>query len=80
MLTLIPNPDMHGGASEAQWSERFRALHERQRRLEAFLAEGTLTDESRARELEGRSEELSSEIDALEQEADRAEVPAAWRE
>ena len=80
MLTLIPNPDMHGGASEAQWSERFRALRDRQRRLEAFLADGTLTDESRARELEGRSEELDAELDALEREADRAEVPAAWRE
>jgi len=71
---------MHGGASEAQWSERFRALRDRQQRLEAFLADGTLTDESRARELEGRSEELDAELDALEREADRAEVPAAWRE
>jgi clan AA aspartic protease (TIGR02281 family) len=80
MLTLVPNPDMHGGASEAQWSERFRGLRERQRRLEAFLADGALLDESRARELEGRRERLLAELDALEQEADRAEVPAAWRE
>jgi len=80
MLTLIPNPGMHGGASQTQWSERFRSLHERQRRLETFLADGTLTDESRARELEGRREEIVAELDALEREADRAEVPAAWRE
>jgi len=80
MLTLIPNPSMHGGANQTQWSERFRALHERQRRLEAFLADGMLLDESRARELEGSREEVLAELDALEREADRAEVPAAWRE
>jgi clan AA aspartic protease (TIGR02281 family) len=80
MLTLIPNPDMHGGANAAQWSERFRALHERQRRLEAFLADGDLTDESRARRLGRSRDEIAAELDALEREADRAEVPAAWRE
>ena len=80
MLTLVPNPDMHGGASEAQWTARFRALRERQQRLEAFLADGTLTDEGRARELEGRRAQLAEELEALEREADQAEVPAAWRE
>jgi hypothetical protein len=60
MLTLVPNPDMHGGASQAQWSERFRGLRERQRRLEAFLADGALLDESRARELEGRRDSSPS--------------------
>ena len=80
MLTLTPNPGMHGGASQAEWSERFRALRERQRRLEAFLADGKLMDESRALRLEGRREEIAAALDALEGEADRAEVPAAWRE
>jgi len=80
VLTLIPNPSMFGGASEAEWSERFRSLRERQRRLEAFLADGTLTDEGRARVLEAQREKIAAELDALESEADRAEVPAAWRE
>ena len=80
VLTLIPNPDMHGGASEAQWTERFRSLRERQRRLEAFLADGQLSDDSRARELEAHREQIAAELDALEREADRAGVPATWRE
>jgi len=80
MLTLLENSNMRGGASEAQWSERFRALRERQARLEAFLEDGTLTDETRARELEARREQLAAELEALEDAANRAEVPAAWRE
>jgi clan AA aspartic protease (TIGR02281 family) len=80
MLTLIQNPDMRGGASAAQWSERFRALRERQARLEAYLEDGTLTSEARASELAARRDELAAELEALEDEANRADVPAAWRE
>ena len=80
MLTLIRNPHMPGGASAEQWSERFRALHERQARLEAYLEDGTLADASREQQLAARREELAAELEALEAEADRAEVPAAWRE
>lgn len=80
MLTLIENPDMRGGASAAQWSERFRSLRERQARLEAYLEDGTLTSEARARELAERRDELAAELEALEAEANRAGVPVAWRE
>jgi ABC-type phosphate transport system auxiliary subunit len=71
---------MRGGASAAQWSERFRALRERQARLEAYLEDGTLTSEARASELAARRDELAAELEALEDEANRADVPAAWRE
>ena len=80
VLTLVPNPEMHGGASRSAWSERFRSLHERQRRIESFLADGALTDAARARELEGKRDAIAAELEALEREADRAEVPPAWRE
>jgi clan AA aspartic protease (TIGR02281 family) len=80
MLTLVANPHMKGGASEAEWRERFRNLQQRIARLDAYLADGTLTSESRLGELEGRREQLVLELDALEQEADRADVPVAWRE
>lgn len=78
MLTLVVNPNMRGGVSETQWRERFRTLQQRLARLDAYLADGTLTSESR--ELEARREALGSELDRLEAEADRADVPAAWRE
>lgn len=80
MLTLIQNTGMRGGASQTQWSERFRALRDRQQRIEAYLEEGTLTSESRVRELEARRDQLEAELEALDQEANRAEVPAGWRE
>jgi clan AA aspartic protease (TIGR02281 family) len=80
MLTLIENPDMRGGASQAQWSERFRALRDRKARLDEHLERGSLLDESRGRELEARRDELAAELEALDEEADRSGVPAAWRE
>jgi clan AA aspartic protease (TIGR02281 family) len=80
MLTLIENPNMRGGASQAQWSERFRVLRDRQARLEAHLEGGPLLEEGRTRELEARRDELAAELDALDEEANRAGVPAAWRE
>jgi len=80
MLTLVENPDMRGGASAETWSERFRGLRERQKRLEDYLADGTLTDAARLKELEKKRDQLAAELEALEAEADRAEVPPAWRE
>jgi len=80
MLTLIENSSMRGGASEAEWSERFRALRERQARLEAYLADGSLVDADRARELEARREQLAAELEALEAEANRSDVPMGWRD
>jgi clan AA aspartic protease (TIGR02281 family) len=80
MLTLVVNPNMRGGASEAQWRERFRALQQRLARLDAYLADGRLTSASRVRELEARREALVGELDRLEQEANRADVPPGWRE
>jgi clan AA aspartic protease (TIGR02281 family) len=80
MLTLVQNENMRGGASQAQWSARFRALRERQARLDSHLEDGLLTDDERVRQLEVRREEIAEALDALEAEADRADVPAAWRE
>jgi clan AA aspartic protease (TIGR02281 family) len=80
VITLVENPDMRGGANASQWSERFRVLRERQARLDEFLADGELTDAARRRQLEARRDELAAALDALEDEADRAGVPVAWRE
>ncbi|MEN8162276.1 MAG: retroviral-like aspartic protease family protein [Myxococcota bacterium] len=80
MLTLVVNPNMRGGASEAQWRERFRELQHRIARIEAYLDDGTLTSETRVRELTARRDTLAERLDQLETEANRAEVPAGWRE
>ena len=80
MLTLIVNPNMRGGASEAQWRERFRELQHRITRLEDYLEDGTLTTETRVRELTARRDALAEDLDQLETEANRADVPSGWRE
>jgi clan AA aspartic protease (TIGR02281 family) len=80
VITLNENPNMHGGANQNDWSERFRVLRDRQARLEEFLADGELTDESRRRQLESRRDQLAEAFEALEDEANRAGVPETWRE
>jgi clan AA aspartic protease (TIGR02281 family) len=70
MLTLIVNPHMRG----------FRELRHRITRLDDHLEEGTLTTDSRVRELTARRDELVENLDRLETEADRADVPSGWRE
>ena len=80
MLTLVANSDMRGGASEAQWRERFRGLQERLARVTRTLEDGKLTSATRTRELEASRHGLDEELERLEAEADRADVPRAWRE
>ncbi len=80
MLTLVLNPNMRGGASEGQWRERFRELRHRIARIEDYLDDGTLTSETRLQELTARRDALAEDLDRLETEADRADVPAGWRE
>lgn len=80
MLTLVRNPNMRGGASAAQWRERFRELKQRIARLDAHLADGQLTSDGRVRELSERRAALAEALEQLEHEADRADVPRGWRE
>jgi hypothetical protein len=80
MLTLVVNPNMRGGASEGQWRERFRELQQRIARLDDYLEDGTLTNDTRVRELGARRDALAGDLDRLETEADRADVPRGWRE
>jgi hypothetical protein len=80
MLTLVVNPNMRGGVSEVQWRERFRELRQRIARLCDHLEDGTLTNDTRVRELSARRDALAEDLDRLETEADRADVPGGWRE
>ena len=80
MLTLVENPNMRGGASASQWAERFRDLRTRKKRIDDYLAENQLTDAARVKELETKRDQLAAQLESLEEEANRAEVPAAWRE
>ena len=85
LVTLTPNDleetgGIRGGRSEAQWRTAYRHLAARMRRVEA---EADRTPDSRSREharLEALMEELERQLEKLDEEADLAKVPFAWRE
>lgn len=80
LITLFPNASVASGANAEEWRARFRVLRDRLAKLESYLETELLTDEARVADLEQRHAALTGELAALEEEADRAEVPQAWRE
>jgi clan AA aspartic protease (TIGR02281 family) len=85
LITLEPNGlvetgYLRGGRSESEWRMQFRQLQGRRARVEARM--GRLTP-AHSRLLEGLSDEreqIDEQIQELEIEADRAQVPHRWRE
>jgi clan AA aspartic protease (TIGR02281 family) len=80
VITLIPNANVRAGANPEEWRARFRGLRRDLAKLDHHLSTGILTNDRRAAELAERRERLVAEIAALEEEADAAGVPHAWRE
>jgi clan AA aspartic protease (TIGR02281 family) len=80
VITLFPNAQVRGGANQPEWQARYRELRALIAELDAHLEGGELTDLARVRVLEQRREELAAALDALDDEANRAGVPQAWRD
>jgi len=80
VISLQANDGIRGGVGADQWRERFLALREPIARLSAYLDEAEISREGRRRELEGRLASLERSLEQLELEANRAGVPASWRE
>ena len=85
IITLRPNGlaeagVIRGGRSESQWRGQFAGLHARRRAIEQALEESTSHRARRRAELEGFLEEVDRQIRVLEDEADEAHVPMAWRD
>lgn len=80
LITLLRNDRIRSGLSEEEWRSRFRAIGSKVRTLELYIERNHFTRESRRRELDERLEALRARMERLEQEADRAEVPQAWRD
>jgi len=80
VITLAENPDLRGGVGAEEWRERFRRVREPLGRLESHLETSALAGPGRREELETRRTELERSLEALEREANRLGVPAAWRE
>jgi clan AA aspartic protease (TIGR02281 family) len=80
MIAVVLNDRVRAGRSEDQWRREFQHLRAELARLERYIEENHFTRESRVAGLEEKRAELEDELRALEEEADRAEVPQAWRD
>jgi clan AA aspartic protease (TIGR02281 family) len=80
VISVMLNDRVRSGRTETQWRQAFRRIRGDLARLERYIDENHFTRQSRIAELESKRAELEGEIEALEEEADRAEVPQAWRE
>jgi len=80
LITLIRNDRIRSGLSETDWRGRFRELGSKLRTLELYIERNHFARDSRREELEERLEALRGHMERLETEADRADVPQAWRD
>ena len=80
VITLLRNDRVRSGISEREWRARFARIHGKIETLERYIEDNHFTRESRREELEGRMLALRQRLQDLEAEADRAEVPQAWRQ
>jgi clan AA aspartic protease (TIGR02281 family) len=79
VITLRPNESVRGGLAEGQWRERFRDARSDLDRLAGYAAD--LDDDSPQRpHVERNLRGLHEALEALEREANAAEVPRSWRE
>ena len=79
-IELRPNENIRGGMAAADWQQRFRAIRRPLARLEEYLETNDIDDEGERSYLEKRAVALRDELDALSVEANKLDVPHAWRQ
>ena len=79
-IAVVLNDRVRAGRSETQWRQQFQRARADLVQLERYIEENHFTRESRVAGLEEKRAELQDKLQALEEEADRALVPQAWRE
>ena len=80
LIAVVLNDRVRAGRSETQWRQQFQSTRGDLARLERYIEENHFTRESRVAGLEQKRVELEGELRDLEEEADRALVPQAWRD
>jgi clan AA aspartic protease (TIGR02281 family) len=80
VIAVVLNDRVRAGRSETQWRQQFQRVRGDLARLERYIEENHFTRASRVAGLEEKRAGLEDELQALEEEADRALVPQAWRE
>jgi clan AA aspartic protease (TIGR02281 family) len=79
-IAVVLNDRVRAGRSESQWRQQFQRVRGDLAQLARYIEENHFARESRVAELEEKRAELEDRLQALEEEADRALVPQAWRE
>ena len=79
-IELRPNENIRGGMAAADWQRRFRAIRRPLARLEQHLETAEIDDDQERAYLENRAVTLRDELDALSLEANKLDVPYAWRQ
>jgi clan AA aspartic protease (TIGR02281 family) len=80
VISLVQNPGMRGGMSEKEWRSRFRTLHQRLAKIDAYMAQNDSARQDRIGDLEHHRAAVVQELSQLEHAADLAEVPQSWRD
>lgn len=80
VISLVPNPGIRGNLTEAEWRDRFRALHSRLARIDAYMANNHFTSKDRIEDLKRHRKAVAEKLAELERRADLAEVPQNWRD
>lgn len=80
VITLTPTDLLRGGLGEADWRRRFRSLIDPLTRLNAHLASGEVRRQNERAHLEARRKEIEVALEELQEEANRLDVPHAWRQ
>jgi clan AA aspartic protease (TIGR02281 family) len=80
LITLFPNALVRGGANQDEWRARFRELHATRASIDEYLAQPELPDLEEIAAVKARREAVAAELAALDEEANRASVPQAWRD
>ncbi len=79
-IAVVLNDRVRAGRSEEQWRQQFQRARGDLARLERYIEENHFTRENRVADLEEKRVELEDALQSLEEEADQALVPQAWRE
>ena len=77
---LAETGTLKGGRSESQWRSAFAGMHSRIEAGEKMLDETPSSRMRRKADIEAALERLRRELELLEDEADDARVPFAWRD
>jgi clan AA aspartic protease (TIGR02281 family) len=79
VITLERNHAVVSGLGEEHWRRRFQELRASIAELEAYLDSHEGLHQARREELEQKRAELDAQLDALAVEANRDNIPIAWR-